>query len=863
MATLYIQYPQTGGGGSTGSQTGVPYNVGVIDSALANANGGVIGSFSLFFQSAQGNTPGLVSSITQVFNGVKKFSSATLFSNGSLTSPGLAFTIESSSGIYYIGTSSWAMGVSGNQAMSFVMASGGGFANVGLGGAASTSPLFPLSAQRTQDGGFLTLAFSNLSSVAGSGGRLQALVDNGVNSAEVIATSINTAAPDVYAGGKAVFRSAGNMTGINFLNGAADGTTKFYIGPNGTNTEIKATVNSGGFYAQTLVAAPQLRVGSVSMTSSTSGASYALRLPGAQGSAGQVMSNDGAGFLSWSSPLTNPMTTAGDMIIGSGAGVAQRLALGTPFQMLGVSNAGAFPSWQTLTVGAMNSLTKVANGAVIGSFTITLQTADATSSGLVSSGDQAFAGVKTFNQPIILAANGSSSYQAGGLVFDNLNQSPTFYNGISSISLQVGQEQWVRVYNNSSATIVNGRAVYVNGAFGSTPTIALAIATTQSTSQLLGVATHDIANGGFGMVTQQGKVNGIDTSAYGAGQRVWLSASSAGFFQVTDPLPPSYSVFVGYPIDIGSTTGSLFLSGIRQGAQVPFVNPMTTTGDFIVGSAGGVPTRYALVGSTGMSMTRDSSSSLGVSWGVPRLQLAFPDRSTNNVVFGANDQAIVSYGTSTNDLTAFLPDPILNTGKTVVYTQVTTTGSGGSLNLRTTGSSTMVIEGSQYNIGQGYLFNTRGETLQLLAVASTNSWVSLSRQTETPWISFIPTNTQGLGSCTSHTLRWRRDGPDMLITGGVITGTGTASEAQLSIPEGLTVDTGVISSGFELAGTVAIGNNAAVAIYVLAAFGANFINFGQQAVGTTGLAKVVGTGVSSNTTRISINARVPISGWGV
>ncbi len=375
----------------------VPIAMGALDSAAASVNGGVIGSSSLYLQSAQGNTPGLVSSITQAFAGVKKFSNQVTVSNGSLTSPSVAFSIESASGMYYIGTSSYAFAVAGVQAMSFTTSSGGAFGNVGMGGAASTSPLFPLSASRTQDGGFLTLAFSNISSVAGSGGRFQALVDNGVNSAEVIATSVNTAAPDVYAGGKAVFRSAGNMTGMNFLMGAADGTVKFYVGPNGTVGEVKATVGSGGLYVQTMVTAPihrigstsvtsstgagsytivlpgsqssssqtlindglgrlswgsidlsgisvigsislanqvrgtfnSLTIGSVTQTSSTGGAVYTVRWPGAQGGAGTTNINDGAGNMSWQSILTNPTTTGGDIIVSSGGGILSRLSLGS------------------------------------------------------------------------------------------------------------------------------------------------------------------------------------------------------------------------------------------------------------------------------------------------------------------------------------------------------------------------------------------------------------------------------------------------------------------------------------------------------------------------------------------------------
>jgi hypothetical protein len=56
-------------------------------------------------------------------------------------------------------------------------------------------------------------------------------------------------------------------------------------------------------------------------------------------------------------------------------------------------------------VGAIDSQTKSANGAVISGGSIYLQTADNTNVGLVSTGAQTFAGAKTFNGGITLGAN--------------------------------------------------------------------------------------------------------------------------------------------------------------------------------------------------------------------------------------------------------------------------------------------------------------------------------------------------------------------------------------------------------------------------------------------------------------------------
>jgi hypothetical protein len=59
-----------------------------------------------------------------------------------------------------------------------------------------------------------------------------------------------------------------------------------------------------------------------------------LKLPDGAGSSGQVLSTDGTSQLSWVSPLTNPMTTAGDIILGGASGSATRLGVGTANQIL-------------------------------------------------------------------------------------------------------------------------------------------------------------------------------------------------------------------------------------------------------------------------------------------------------------------------------------------------------------------------------------------------------------------------------------------------------------------------------------------------------------------------------------------------
>jgi hypothetical protein len=63
------------------------------------------------------------------------------------------------------------------------------------------------------------------------------------------------------------------------------------------------------------------------------------------------------------SGFANPMTTAGDIIVGGAAGAAGRLAIGTTGQALVVNGAGTALEWATISAGMTNPMTTA--GAVI------------------------------------------------------------------------------------------------------------------------------------------------------------------------------------------------------------------------------------------------------------------------------------------------------------------------------------------------------------------------------------------------------------------------------------------------------------------------------------------------------------------
>lgn len=114
------------------------------------------------------------------------------------------------------------------------------------------------------------------------------------------------------------------------------------------------------------------------------------------------------------------------------------------------------------------------------------------------------------------------------------------------------------VRNSSGATMTKGTVVYLNGSSGTLPTIAKAQANAESTSTgTYGVVQNDISNNANGYVVVIGNLAGLDTSAYTAGDILWLSPTVAGGFTTTKPVAPDNAVYVGIVTRSSNTQGTI------------------------------------------------------------------------------------------------------------------------------------------------------------------------------------------------------------------------------------------------------------------------------------------------------------------
>jgi hypothetical protein len=135
------------------------------------------------------------------------------------------------------------------------------------------------------------------------------------------------------------------------------------------------------------------------------------------------------------------------------------------------------------------------------------------------------------------------------------------------VKLSIGQEEVALCYNGTGNAVYKGQVVYINGAQGQRPRIALSSASSESTSsKTFGVVTETINNGLEGFVCTFGIVKGINTSSFSEGAALWLSTSS-GQITSTMPTAPNHSVFIGYCIRSHATSGQIFVK-IQNGYEL-------------------------------------------------------------------------------------------------------------------------------------------------------------------------------------------------------------------------------------------------------------------------------------------------------
>ena len=146
-----------------------------------------------------------------------------------------------------------------------------------------------------------------------------------------------------------------------------------------------------------------------------------------------------------------------------------------------------------------------------------------------------------------------------------------FYSTTDSTVYQYTGTRWTRLRGTDTAHVVSayvrnttasvmtaGQVVYINGSTGTTPTIALAVNTADSTSAMtFGFVRGTIAVNGFGWITTFGPLEGVNTNAYTEGEVIYLD-SIPGQFTHDKPQAPYHMVTLGYIIKKSGGNGTIY-----------------------------------------------------------------------------------------------------------------------------------------------------------------------------------------------------------------------------------------------------------------------------------------------------------------
>jgi hypothetical protein len=148
---------------------------------------------------------------------------------------------------------------------------------------------------------------------------------------------------------------------------------------------------------------------------------------------------------------------------------------------------------------------------------------------------------------------------------------------VGTPTLQIGQEIYFNVRNDSGAQIDNGTVVMATGTIGASGRITVAPMVTDGSipaDYVMGVATEDIANGADGKITCFGKVRSLDTSSWAEGAVLW--ATDSGALTSTMPAAPNLKLAIAFVITQHASNGTIAVR-MKTGASLDRLHDLEIT----------------------------------------------------------------------------------------------------------------------------------------------------------------------------------------------------------------------------------------------------------------------------------------------
>lgn len=252
------------------------------------------------------------------------------------------------------------------------------------------------------------------------------------------------------------------------------------------------------------------------------------------------------------------------------------------------------------------------------------------------------------------------------------------------------------VRNLTGSTLTKGQIVYLSGATGNRPNAVLAQANSEATSsKTIGMVIANIANNTDGQIAVNGTLHDIDTSAFSAGDMLWLSATTAGGVVAnTPPAEPNHSVFIGYVARVHPTLGRVVLA-IQNGYELDELHGVQITSvannDLLqYDSASGLWKNESL-SSAGI----EPSITAGTTSQYFRGDKTFQTLPIKNIQSITDGTAVTGTTASTLTASILIPANTIAVGDVIyVKTRVRKTGTAGTLTTRMYVNTSSAIGGS-------------------------------------------------------------------------------------------------------------------------------------------------------------------------
>lgn len=247
------------------------------------------------------------------------------------------------------------------------------------------------------------------------------------------------------------------------------------------------------------------------------------------------------------------------------------------------------PSWKKIiTSGSNATLNSLYAPSITGSLLGTASFAISASYALTASYSNNLQISGSINNVDYIDFNTGSAtptWKSGRVFWDNTDGCLNVYNAEADITLQVGQENWTKVRNNTGTSIINGTVVKVIGAQGDVPTVERAQSVAKSGSinvdtQILGVATHTIEDNSIGYVTTQGLVRGLNTNAFNDGDTLFVGTGSSGILQNTPPVAPYEIIPVGICVKASPGGSGIIYVAVQQPLDFPDLSTVQKSGSY-------------------------------------------------------------------------------------------------------------------------------------------------------------------------------------------------------------------------------------------------------------------------------------------